>query len=64
MAGKKSKAGKGKPGKGTGKKPSPPVVRAALVTTQNTVAFLGSNLPGPRYQALPFEQQLCAPGAV
>jgi hypothetical protein len=44
MAVKKSKTGKGKPGKGTGKKPSPPVVRAALVSTENVVVSPAASL--------------------
>jgi hypothetical protein len=44
MAVKKSKTGKKKPGKGTGNKPSPPVVRAALVSTQNAAGCSDSVL--------------------
>jgi hypothetical protein len=44
MAVKKSKMGKKKPGKGTGNKPSPLVVRAALVSTQNAAGSSDSVL--------------------
>lgn len=68
MAVKKSKTGKGKPGKGTGKKPSPPVVRAALVSTQRVVVCLADSLPACSWlgcvgQHCPLEQQQYAPGA-
>jgi hypothetical protein len=46
MAAKKSKTGKGRSGKGTGRKPSPPAVRAALVSTQNTIAGCSASVLG------------------
>jgi hypothetical protein len=68
MAVKKSKTGKGKPGKGTGKKPSPPVVRAALVSIQRVVVCSAASMPACSWlggvgRHCPLEQQHYAPGA-
>jgi hypothetical protein len=67
MAVKKSKTGKGKPGKGTGKKPSPPVVRTALVSLQRVVVCSAASTQtcsclGCLAQHCPLEQQHCALG--
>lgn len=67
MAVKKSKTGKGKPGKGTGKKPSPPVVRTALVSLQRVVVCSAASTQtcsclGCLAQHCLLEQQHCALG--